>query len=197
MKKKVIVVVIVIILLILLVPIPMYLKDGGTVEYKALTYKISKVHRLANALVYEEGIIIEILGMEIYNNVKNATTGNESEMDNDMEDITNMSVLIDGKKYNARIEDNKTAQTFVSSLPQEFNMKELNGNEKYIYMDNSLPTNSSNPKHIKAGDIMLYGNDCLVIFYKSFDTNYSYTRIGHIDNLPDLGSDSIIAKFEK
>lgn len=197
MKKKVIVVVIAISLLILLVPIPMHLKDGGTVEYRALTYKISKVHRLANALGYEEGIIIEILGMEIYNNVKNANTGNESEVDNDMEDITNMSVLIDGKKYNARIEDNKTAQTFVSNLPQEFNMKELNGNEKYIYMDNSLPTNSSNPKHIEAGDIMLYGNDCLVIFYKSFDTNYSYTRIGHIDNLPDLGSDSIIAKFEK
>lgn len=78
MKKKVIVVVIAISLLILLVPIPMHLKDGGTVEYRALTYKISKVHRLANALGYEEGIIIEILGMEIYNNVKNATTGNES-----------------------------------------------------------------------------------------------------------------------
>lgn len=27
-------------------PIPFHLKDGGTVEYKALTYKISKVHKL-------------------------------------------------------------------------------------------------------------------------------------------------------
>lgn len=44
---------------------------------------------------------------------------------------------------------------------------------------------------------MLYSSDCLVIFYKSFDTNYSYTKIGHIDNLPNLGSNSIIAKFEK
>lgn len=72
MKKKAIIVVIVVILLVLLVPIPMHLNDGGTVEYKALTYKISKVHRLTGNLgkEYEEGMIIEILGFEIYNNVK-------------------------------------------------------------------------------------------------------------------------------
>ena len=44
---------------------------------------------------------------------------------------------------------------------------------------------------------MLYGNNCLVIFYKSFDTSYSYTKIGHIDNLDNLGNGSITAKFEK
>ena len=76
-------------------------------------------------------------------------------------------------------------------------MSELNGNEKYIYLDTTLPTNSSNPKRINAGDVMLYGNNCLVIFYKSFDTSYSYTRIGHIDDLPNLGNGNITVKFEK
>lgn len=72
MKKKMIVIIIIVVLLILLVPIPMHLNDGGTVEYKALTYKVSKVHRLTGDLEkeYEDGIIIEILGFEIYNNVK-------------------------------------------------------------------------------------------------------------------------------
>ena len=72
MKKKVIIVMVIVVLLILLVPIPMHLKDGGTVEYQALTYKISKVHRLTGDLEkeYEDGTIIEILGMEIFNNVK-------------------------------------------------------------------------------------------------------------------------------
>lgn len=66
---------------------------------------------------------------------------------------------------------------------QEFNMLELNGNEKYAYIEKTLPTNSNNPKHILAGDIMLYGSDCLVIFYKSLKTNYNYTKIGHSDDL--------------
>ncbi len=73
MKKKVIMVImIIVILLVLFVPIPMYLNDGGTVEYKALTYKISKVHRIVEDLEkgYEDGIIIEVLGIELYNNVK-------------------------------------------------------------------------------------------------------------------------------
>ena len=86
---------------------------------------------------------------------------------------------------------------FANYLPQEFRMKELNGNEKYIYLDTSFPTNSFNPQRILKGDIMLYGDNCLVIFYKSFDTPYSYTKIGHIDNLPDLGSDNITVIFKK
>ena len=64
-------------------------------------------------------------------------------------------------------------------------------------MDNTLSTNSYNPKHIEKGDVMLFGNNCLVILYESFDTEYSYTKIGHIDNLDDLGNGRIIAKFEK
>lgn len=71
MKKKVIIVMVIVILLILLVPIPMHLKDGGTVEYKALTYKISRIHRLnSHSLTgYEDGTIIEILGVKIYEKI--------------------------------------------------------------------------------------------------------------------------------
>ena len=72
MKKKTIILIIIVILLILLIPITMYLNDGGTVEYKAILYKISDVHRLTGDLetMYENGTIIEILGIEVFNNVK-------------------------------------------------------------------------------------------------------------------------------
>ena len=109
----------------------------------------------------------------------------------------NINVVIDEKTYNAILEENKTVQSFINMLPQEYNMSELNGNEKYIYLDQTLPTNSYNPKHIEKGDIMLYGDNCLVVFYKSFDTSYSYTKIGHIENLPDLEDKNITIKFEK
>ena len=66
----------IVVLFILLIPIPIKLKDGGTIEYKALLYKVSRVHSLdlveemENNKNYNEGIIVEILGFEIYNNVK-------------------------------------------------------------------------------------------------------------------------------
>ena len=116
---------------------------------------------------------------------------------NDLGVNNQVKVLIDKKEYTINLEDNETAKEFVNMLPLELNMNELNGNEKYIYLDTTLPTNSSNPKRINVGDVMLYGDNCLVIFYKSFDTNYSYTKIGHIDNLDDLGNASITARFEK
>ena len=133
------------------------------------------------------------------NNQNNSTNQQESnnESNNSNEVIKSLKAIINGKEYKIDLEDNETANSFVGLLPQKLNMRELNGNEKYIYLDTTLPTNSSNPKRINVGDVMLYGDNCLVIFYKSFDTSYSYTKIGHIDNLPNLGNDSISVKFEK
>ena len=111
--------------------------------------------------------------------------------------INSVKAIIEKKEYTINLENNSTAKSFANMLPQELTMSELNGNEKYVYLDNTLPENSSNPQKIVAGDVMLYGNNCLVIFYKSFDSSYSYTKIGHIDNLPDLGSKSITVTLKK
>ena len=74
MKKKVIVSIAIVLLIILLCPIPMRLKDGGTVKYQAILYSVSDVHRLAPSTEsgYEEGLIIEILGMQVFHNVKSS-----------------------------------------------------------------------------------------------------------------------------
>ena len=118
-------------------------------------------------------------------------------MGNSNEEVKQVKAIINNEEYIVNLDNNETAKKFISILPQELIMNELNGNEKYIYLNTSFPTNSSNPKMINAGDLMLYGDDCLVIFYKSFVTSYSYTKIGHIDNLPDLGNGNIRVKFEK
>lgn len=117
--------------------------------------------------------------------------------DNIKEVESSVKIVIDEKEFIIGLEDNETVKSFINMLPLELNMKELNGNEKYVYLDNSLPTNSSNPKRINAGDVMLYGNNCLVIFYKSFDTSYNYTKIGHIDNLENLGNENINVKIKE
>lgn len=76
MKKKLITIVCVVLVPVLLTPIPMKLRDGGTTEYKAFLYKISDVYALTTpedrgkGKEYYEGMIVEILGKEVYNNVK-------------------------------------------------------------------------------------------------------------------------------
>lgn len=116
---------------------------------------------------------------------------------NSSERVDSVKAIIDNQEFIINLENNETVKGLINILPQELNMNELNGNEKYVYLDNKLPTSPYNPKRINAGDVMLYGNNCLVIFYKSFDTSYSYTKIGHIDNLPDLGSGTISVKINK
>jgi hypothetical protein len=125
-------------------------------------------------------------------NHNNYRVSNNSELINSNEVIESVKVVINEKEYIINLENNETAKSFVNYLPQELKMNELNGNEKYIYLSEKFPTNESNPDHIEAGDVMLYGNNCLVIFYKSIKkTDFSYTKLGHIDNLGDLGKGSV------
>ena len=100
-------------------------------------------------------------------------------------------ININNKKLGIDLENNSTTSALIKLLPLELSMNDLNGNEKYVYLNESLPTNTYSPKHIEAGDVMLFGNNCLVIFYESFDTSYSYSKIGHIDNLPKLDDENI------
>ena len=126
----------------------------------------------------------------------NQNANNNIDEDKEEVNMANIKMFIYDKEYKVNLENNETIKEFISKLPQTFNMNELNGNEKYIYLDNILPTNPMKLKYINSGDIMLYGNNCLVIFYKSFETSYSYTKIGHIDDLPNLGGNSINVKME-
>lgn len=113
----------------------------------------------------------------------------------------NIEISAGGRTFNATLYDNPSARAFMDQLPLTLNMSELNGNEKYYYMDSSYPVNEQEPGHINAGDLMLYGNSCIVLFYDSFSTSYDYTPLGHIDD-PDgladaLGSGRVTVTFTK
>ena len=142
-------------------------------------------------------ILILICSIFILTGCVNNSKNYEKEIGESDVKVSEVKVTINDKEYIIELENNDTVNEFIKILPQEFIMDELNGNEKFVYMNNSLTTNSYNPNHIVKGDVMLYGNNCLVIFYKSFDTSYSYTKIGHIDNLPDLGKENIVIKIER
>lgn len=111
-----------------------------------------------------------------------------------------MRISIGSASFTAKFEDNAAARAFKALLPMTATMNDLNRNEKYCDLPRNLPTAASAPGAIHAGDIMLYGARTLALFYKSFPTSYSYTRIGSVDD-PDglesaLGAGNVRIAFE-
>jgi len=114
---------------------------------------------------------------------------------------TKINIKVGSKTFTATLLDNNTAKAFKVMLPFTINMTELNGDEKYYDLPKNLPVNSLNPMTIQNGDLMLFGSKTIVLFYKSFKTSYSYTKLGKIDNSSGLsaalGSGNVTVTIEK
>ena len=96
-----------------------------------------------------------------------------------------IEININGMTFTAEIEDTETGRAFCALLPMTLDMSELNGNEKYHYLMNGLPTDAHYCSSINAGDLMLYGNSCIVLFYGNAG-GYSYTRLGKLTSTTGL-----------
>ena len=96
--------------------------------------------------------------------------------------VGDITLTIGNQSFTAKMEQNSSSEAFRALLPLTLEMQELNGNEKYHYLSQALPTNRTEVGTIHAGDIMLYGDNCVVVFYETFTTSYSYSPIGHITN---------------
>ncbi|MBO0459710.1 hypothetical protein JZO77_23525 [Enterococcus hulanensis] len=111
---------------------------------------------------------------------------NESTVFSKEENEEIIRLRINGDEFQIKLEQNQTAEKLRMILPKKFRMQDLHQNEKYYNLTQSLPTNATRVGKIEAGDVMLYGDDTLVIFYQSFETNFSYTRIGRIVETQNL-----------
>ena len=98
---------------------------------------------------------------------------------------TALRIQAGDRVFTARLEDTPAAQALAAAMPMTLNMDEMNGNEKYFFLSDALPTNAGQPG--------------LVLFYESFQSAYSYTRLGSITDtagLADaLGSGSVQVTF--
>lgn len=115
------------------------------------------------------------------------------------EDHMNLQIIVNGVTFHARLFDNPTAEAFWEQLPLTLSMNELNGNEKYYYLPQSFPTDPRQPEQIQTGDLMLFGSDCLVLFYETFSTFYRYTPLGRVEDpaglAQALGNGSVTVQF--
>lgn len=128
-------------------------------------------------------------------------TGNETEGEEEkIPDTMEIKITVGGRSFAAEIEDSATGRVFVGRLPMRLDMSELNGNEKYCDLSEPLPAAAKYCATVEAGDLMLYGSSCVVLFYGRAG-GYSYTRIGRLVQPAGLaeavGSGAVSVMFEK
>lgn len=111
-----------------------------------------------------------------------------------------LKITVGASSFTARLADHDAANAFKSLLPLTIIMNELHGNEKYSRLQKNLPTAPVNTDTIHTGDLMLWGSDTLVLFYRTFSASYSYTKLGHIDDTKGLakalGNGNVKITFE-
>jgi len=114
---------------------------------------------------------------------------------------TTLQVRVGSAPFTATVQNNETTKAWLAQLPLSLDMEDLNRNEKFAKLPKSLPTELINPGTIQRGDILLWGNQTVVIFYETFSTSYSYTRLGKIENTKGLkealGSGKVRITFSK
>lgn len=94
-----------------------------------------------------------------------------------------LNVQVGGKTFTATLEENAAVDAFVKIMnetPVVLEMRENYGFEKVGNLGPELPASDSRTI-TRAGDIVLYNGNRIVIFYGS--NAWSYTRLGRIDDL--------------
>ena len=180
MNKKIIIL-IVIVLIILLIPFKNRLKDGGSIQYKAIIYDITKVHRIIekSSTGYEDGLIIKVLGFQIYNvintyvNTDSNLVGRWSSKDN--------SVIKIVKEYsgNTPIYDNNNIVGYWLDISE---------NGKYIiyYLDIDDKSRSDFNyinNMVEKGKYNIDNKDNSIIYFNPISNDNSFIWTCHINDL--------------
>lgn len=137
--------------------------------------------------------------MMIKDNVAKRNEEREIEEIKEIGTLEDVRVNISGNIYTASIESNNAAKSFLTHLPLEIEMKDLDGNQKRGYTYFKLTTESKKMKKVEIGDILISGDSYVIIATKTFKTSDKYTKLGHIQNLGDLPKGTVqtyISKIE-
>ena len=159
-------------------------------------------------------LICGVIAFLLYNTIdkkdtkkenKNRNNNNNTEIiDNneDSKDLDNktfedkiLGLEINDKMYIIELEDNDSARDFLLLTPMTLKMEDLNGVEKYYYLNKSIKGNELTYSEISKGDVKLYNGNCIVIFYNDTSNNEKYVKIGHIKDLDELKEGTVSVSF--
>ena len=157
---------------------------------------------MKSLLILLFGLFLAIVSMACKTHEPTTHSANGENNNENFSDTMNnrLKIKIGSKTFHVTLLDNPKVTAFKARLPLTISMSELNGNEKLYNFPANLPTDASNPRTINTGDLMIYSSNVLVLFYKSFATSYSYTRLGRISDPSGLetavGAGNVEVLFE-
>ena len=207
-NKKIIILIIVIIALILLFPIPMRLKDGGSIRFQALLYNVTIYHKLNHQVEsgYVDGIGIEILGADVLNTVdKKVETLTVTEERIKLEDLKIKAEGVDITKL-VKFNGNLYGESF-AVIDFAGNMNKSMGKIDFLIEEEYLPqldgeTNCSeflgaNVLEVNEKSMILNVNNVAVLFQKIDKSNIRKTNGEPLYEYPKCGNDdeTIINSF--
>lgn len=141
-------------------------------------------------------------GAQLSNNETGSSTNENQESENESnEDEIEMKLKLEIKDYefDVTLEENDATRELVEMARNEpitINFEDYGGFEKVGPLGRSLTTDNTRIT-TKAGDIVLYQGNQIVMFYGS--NTWSYTILGHVDDLTyweeALGDGGVAATF--
>lgn len=165
---------------------------GEVVANDDLLSKLSGELKLTASLetsensIPEQPVIEEVIEHDSSQIESSTPPINEEEMEE--KTMHPIAITIGNQSFQVSLYKSATSDSLIERLPFTLEMDEMNGNEKYAYLAEEMPTAAILPSTIHAGDLMLFGNDCLVLFYESFTSSYSYTPLGYVEDLAGFKS---------
>lgn len=102
-------------------------------------------------------------------------------------------ITIDGKKFDAEIEENLDTTQILGKLPMELSMHNLNGSN-LIWGGNFAPAKGTFVKELKKGELALCSADYFIVFYDDYPSNAGsqFRPIGRLtsglENLKDISN---------
>lgn len=129
------------------------------------------------------------------------TQAETNQIPEDSTEVTEMRVLIDGTEVSVEWEDNESVDALrelAASDGLEVNMSMYGGFEQVGSIGQSIPRNDEQTT-TKAGDIVLYSGNQVVVFYGS--NSWAYTRLGRITEKTEqelaemLGNGDVVLRF--
>ena len=95
-KKNICLIFVVILLIIMLIPIPGKLKDGGSIEYNAILYSVTKYHKInpESTKGYDDGWKIKIVGLTVYDKTNTYVDIEKNKEDKKEDEISDVVMTI-------------------------------------------------------------------------------------------------------